>query len=213
VWRDLVRHHSGGVCWNRPDAEMPTVRQEGGENSFMRDWNVVVTVREGAFVHACRYLEQFGTVRKSAFFNVLVMKADDPLGALEKVHGQITDIPEIPSWIARFVPVTRRFSFQNPEEFEERARDAVAEWLSVLAGGSFHLRMHRRGFKGRLSSMDEERFLDEYLLERLAGAGTPGAIAFDDPDWIIVVETVGTEAGLSIWGRDDLRRYPLLRLD
>lgn len=179
----------------------------------MRDWNLVVSVRDGAFVHACRFLEQFGTVEKSCFYNVLVMKAEDPRGALERIHEQISDIPEIPSWIARIVPVTRTFTFQNPEEFEERARETVAEWLSVLAGASFHVRLHRRGFKGRLSSMEEERFLDEYLLGKLSEAGIPGRIAFGDPDWIIVVETVGTEAGLSIWGREDRKRLPLLHLD
>ena len=179
----------------------------------MRDWNLVVTVREGAFVHACRYLEQFGEVRKSGFYNVLLLRAEDSLVALDTIHGQIRLIPEIPTWIARFMPVTRTFTFQSPAVFEERAREAVAEWLPRLAGSSFHLRMHRRGFKGRLSSMDEERFLDEFLLERLIAAGNPGSITFHDPDWIIALETVGTEAGLSLWGRDDLVRFSLLHLD
>lgn len=179
----------------------------------MRDWNLVVTVREGAFVHACRYLELFGAVRKSGFYNVLLLRTEDPLGALDTIHGQIQLIPEIPTWIARFMPVTRTFTFQTPEGFEKRAREAVADWLPRLAGSSFHLRMHRRGFKGRLSSADEERFLDKFLLERLIEAGNPGRITFHDPELIIALETVGTEAGLSLWGRDDLKRFPLLHLD
>lgn len=179
----------------------------------MRDWNLVVTVREGAFVHACRYLEQFGPVSKSGFYNVLLLRCEDPIGALRQLHEQIRDIPEIPGWIARFMPVTRTFGFQAVDEFEERAREAVAEWLPLLAGSSFHLRMHRRGFKGRISSMEEERFLDGFLLEKLAEAGTPGRISFDDPDRIIAVEVVGTGAGFSLWGREELRRYPMLHLD
>ena len=61
--------------------------------------------------------------------------------------------------------------------------------------------------------MDEERFLDTYLLEALATAGTPGQIRFSDPDAIIALETIGPRAGLSLWTREELERYPLLHLD
>jgi hypothetical protein len=73
--------------------------------------------------------------------------------------------------------------------------------------------MCRRGFKGRLSSMDEEHFLDGHLLGLLERAGTPGRITFDDPDAIISVETVGPRSGLSLWTREELARYPFLGLD
>lgn len=45
--------------------------------------------------------------------------------------------------------------------------------------------MHRRGFKGRLSSQNEERFLDEVLLDALEQMGKPGRITFEKPDVII----------------------------
>ena len=61
--------------------------------------------------------------------------------------------------------------------------------------------------------MDEERFLDTYLLEALEMAGTRGEITFDDPDAILALETVGPRAGLSLWTREELERYPLLHLD
>jgi tRNA(Ser,Leu) C12 N-acetylase TAN1 len=47
----------------------------------------------------------------------------------------------------------------------------------------------------------------------LAAAGTPGSISFDDPDAIVAIESVGQRAGVSLWTREDLRRYPFLRLD
>jgi tRNA(Ser,Leu) C12 N-acetylase TAN1 len=43
--------------------------------------------------------------------------------------------------------------------------------------------------------------------------GRPGRINFADPDHVIDIETVGNRAGLSIWSRDDLRRYPFLNVD
>ena len=75
------------------------------------------------------------------------------------------------------------------------------------------MRMHRRGFKGRLSSHEKERFLDDILLEALRKAGTPGHITFENPDAIIAVETIMNWAGLSLWTREQLQRYPFIRFN
>lgn len=179
----------------------------------MHDWNVVVTVHEGGYSQARHFLERFGPVARTDFFNILVMRTADHGEFLEELRDEALRDPAGASSLARVVPVTQTFTFQSPAEFDDKARQAVTAWLPTLAGKRFHLRMHRRGFKGRLSSMDEERFLDTFLLEALAAAGTPGHIAFDDPDAIIALETIGPRAGLSLWSREELRRYPLLHLD
>jgi tRNA(Ser,Leu) C12 N-acetylase TAN1 len=82
-----------------------------------------------------------------------------------------------------------------------------------LLGKSFHVRLHRRGFKGALSTPKEERFLDDALLAVLASAGAPGRIGFDDPDAVLQIEMIDRRAGVSLWERDDLRRYPFLSVD
>jgi tRNA(Ser,Leu) C12 N-acetylase TAN1 len=89
----------------------------------------------------------------------------------------------------------------------------VLAWAPALAGKSFHVRLHRRGFKGRLSTPEEERFFDDALLGALQSTGAPGSLAFDDPDAIIQIETVGNRAGISLWSREDLARYPFLKVD
>jgi hypothetical protein len=73
--------------------------------------------------------------------------------------------------------------------------------------------MHRRGFKGKLRSLEEEQFLDDILLEALKKAGTPGHITFENPDAVIAVETIANWAGISLWTRDQLQRYPFIRID
>jgi hypothetical protein len=70
--------------------------------------------------------------------------------------------------------------------------------------------MHRRGFKGVLSTPKEERFLDDVLLDALEAAGKPGRIGFEEPDAIVQIETVDGRAGLSLWSAAELRRYPFL---
>ena len=179
----------------------------------MLDWYVVFTVHEGGYNQAKRFLDQFGPVSRTDLFNILMMRTADHRQFLEALREKADREVEGASSLARVMPVVVTFPFQTAEEFDAKARQAVCTWLPTPANKGFHLRMHRRGFKGKLSSMDEERFLDTYLLEALAVAGTPGHITFDDPDVIIALETIGPRAGLSAWTREELERYPLLHLD
>lgn len=179
----------------------------------MHDWNVVVTVHEGGYNLGKRFLEQLGQVHRTDFFNILLMRVEDHRQFLEALRDRTNRDAEGYSSLARVIPVVETFTFQTPAEFDAKSRLAVCAWLPALANRGFHLRMHRRGFKGKLSSLDEERFLDTYLLEALAMAGTPGHINFDNPDAIIALETMGPRAGLSLWTREDLERYPFLHLD
>jgi len=182
----------------------------------MHDWNVVITTQEKGYMLCCELIEEMnlGHFENTDFFNVLVMKADDPTQLLERMAEIVRESPDLLSYaISRLAPAQHTFNFQSPEEFESRARATVLEWAPALAGKSFHVRLHRRGFKGRLSTPTEERFLDDVLLRALQDAGAPGALSFDDPDAIIQIETVGNRAGISLWSRDDLARYPFLKVD
>jgi tRNA(Ser,Leu) C12 N-acetylase TAN1 len=176
-------------------------------------WNVVVSTREGRFEQAQAFLSHLGTVRKTDFFNVLTLEVEEPARFLEEIHAALELDPRPAEWLGRVVPLERQFTFQSPEEFEQKAREAVLPWLPELAGRSFHVRMHRRGFKGRLSSQDEERFLDRFIMDALAQGGSSARVSFEDPDLIIALETVGQEAGLSLWDREQRQRHFLLGLD
>lgn len=179
----------------------------------MSHWNVVVNLHEHGFKKAFRLLQGLGAVYTTEFLNVLVMQVSNIPRFLETLNIWVSDDPNLRQIIARVVPVTCTFSFQSPEEFETKAKEAVLSWLPQLGGKKFHVRMHRRGFKGRISSLEEEHFLNKILLEELVKIGNPGHITFEDPDAIIVVETVGQQAGLSCWTREELQRYCLLKLD
>lgn len=178
----------------------------------MIDWNVVVSVHEGGYKRAKQLLAPFGRVRKTDYYNVLVLQVDDPQNFMDRLRSLTEIVPDVLQVLSRVVPVARTFAFQNAEEFEAKAREAALDWAPRLAGRSFHVRLYRRGFKGRLSSPEEERFLDEVLLGALERAGTPGRIAFDDPDAVIDVETVGNRCGMALWTREELHKYPFLKV-
>ena len=102
---------------------------------------------------------------------------------------------------------------QHAREFERKACEALGDWIRRLGDHSYHVRMHRRGFKDRLGSQAEEQFLDHWLMEQVQTAGSSALITFEDPDDIIAVETVGQRAGASIWDRHGRARYAFLGLD
>lgn len=179
----------------------------------MRDWNVVVTVREGGYQRARELLAPYGPVKATEYYNVLVMRVEDVEDFTAALAARATDEPELLRDLSRVMPVSATFLFQRPEEFEYHAKESCLPWLDSLAGRTFHVRMHRRGFKGSLSSQDEERFLDGFILSELDRRGAPARITFEDPDYILVVETVGQRAGMALWSREDLQRYPFLHLD
>jgi tRNA(Ser,Leu) C12 N-acetylase TAN1 len=179
----------------------------------MQAWNVVVTVPSQAYGQARRLLAAYGEVAKTEFFNVLALQVEDPGRFLDALHRDAAADPSMGRALARVVPVNFRFLFQSPQEFETRLCEAVLPWIPRLADHSFHVRMHRRGFKGRLASQTEERFLDHFILEQLAQAGAAAQVDFDDPDFILAVESIGQQAGVSLWSREQRRRYPLLKLD
>jgi hypothetical protein len=179
----------------------------------MTNWNVVVSVHEHGWKPAFRILQGFGAVKPSDFHNIFLMQVGQIDRFLETFQKSMANDPARFACIARVMPVTCTFTFQTPAEFESKAREAVLQWVPQLGSTQFHVRMHRRGFKGKLASVDEEHFLDKVLLEALAQAGTPGHITFEDPDAVVVVETLGSWCGLSCWTHEQLQQYPFLKVD
>lgn len=179
----------------------------------MHDWNVVATSHTHGYSKAWEVLKEYGRVRKTEFHSVLTMKVDDIRVFAERLLARMQSEAEIEESISRVMPVSAVFTFQTPEEFEAGVKNAMGELLPAFDGKTFYLRMHRRGYKGRLSSQAEERVLAQFLLERLAESGRAARVDFEDPDLVLAIETVGQRGGTSLWTREDRRRYPFLKLD
>jgi len=174
------------------------------------DWNVVVTLAEEGFREAVRLLSKWGTVKRTAYYNVLGMKVENPGAFLADFAAAVADTPGILNFISHVVPAHETFDFATAEEFEQRARAISLAWAPKLSGKSFHVRLHRRGLKGVLSTQREERLLDEALL---AALGNAGRIVFTDPDAVVQIETIDGRAGISFWTRDEMWRCPFLGAD
>lgn len=177
----------------------------------MRNWNALVTVRDKGWEKALRLLRPLGHVAETRFFNVVLVDVEDRREFLDALRARAVAEPGVLDCLGRVAPADLVFTFQTLEEFEARARDVVEAAAPALAGKSFHLRVHRRGFRGQISSQAEERLLSGVLLGVLEAAGTPGRVAFEDPDAVVAFEIVGSQAGFSVFTREALARYPFLR--
>jgi len=180
----------------------------------MKDWNVIITVSDSeGFRKARREFQRFGDVESTDYHNVLVLRVPDVPKFIE-LFSSITEADKsLLNCVSRVAPAGLAFDFPAPEEFRAKARNIVLSWVALLCGRSFHVRMHRRGLKSELPSPSVEQFLSDAILSGTKERGRPGRIDFADPDYVIDVETVGNRACLTLWTRNDLRRFPFLRVD
>jgi tRNA(Ser,Leu) C12 N-acetylase TAN1 len=172
------------------------------------NWNVIVTVRHD-YGRAVQLLRKHGTIERTGLFNVIVMRVADVHALLEQIE-QAAD-PRFFDTISHIVPVTHKLTFSTAEDLERQALAVALGWQAQLAGRSVHVRMRRRGHKGEIHGAEVEHQLGKMLLDELARRGTPGRFEHDDPDLVIAIETIRDEAGLALWTRAELERYPFLR--
>jgi len=177
----------------------------------VKDWNTIVTIYQQGFMRAIRALQKIGQTDRTPYYNVLVMKTDDPIAALEAVERLTEEQPALYDAIARMAPAKFTFNFQSPEEFTDRAKSFLLGLLPT--GRSFHVRLHRRGSKLDLKTQEAERLFDDFIVAATVKSGTPARITFSEPDAVIVIDTIDDRAGIAMWSHEDLTRHRLLRPD
>jgi tRNA(Ser,Leu) C12 N-acetylase TAN1 len=179
----------------------------------VKDWNAVISIYQDGFRRALRTLKEFGSVERTPYYNVLVMRVEDPTALLEAIERRTEEKTALYDAISRVAPAMRTVEFHSVEEFREGLNAILLEWLPRLTGSSFHVRLHRRGDRHDLRTPDAEHLFDEFLVDATAATGAPCKISFTDPDAVIAIDTVDDRAGVALWTREDLARHRLLRPD
>jgi hypothetical protein len=180
-------------------------------NTLPASWNVLATAQTGALPRLRGVLCRFGRFHRAPFRGLMVGTVPDLGDFLEDMAAASQRDPALLHVVARAIPIDRVFGF-TAEDLEERLRTAVTPYADRIGGGTFHVRVERRGHKGELHTQPLERALDEYLIGLLAAQGKLARVNFDDPDWIVVVELVGSDCGVGALSRDQRRRYPFARV-
>jgi tRNA(Ser,Leu) C12 N-acetylase TAN1 len=175
-------------------------------------WNVVVTARSGYRRKLRRGLAPLLRLRRSAYPNVLTGLHEDPQVLLDSLNSLLAEKPYLQAPISRLMIVERTFSV-DPPTFAQQLEAEIDSLIQHLAGKTFHVRLERRGHKGRIHSKDCEVGLGGHIFERLASQGFRPVVTFADPDVIVVVEIIDDRAGIRLLTREDRTRYPFLKTD
>ncbi len=179
----------------------------------MERWNLVATTAEGKYTQALKFLAPFGIVKTTSYHNVVMMLVHDILELMTLLAKEWQTQDGRLLLLQRVVPVTHTFNYSDRAWFVRRAQEVILDWIHRLTGLTFHVLIHRRGFKDMLSSVEEEQILNAAIIEATEKTGQRAIVSQDDPDAFIAVETIGNNAGMSLWLREDLQRYPFLHVD
>jgi tRNA(Ser,Leu) C12 N-acetylase TAN1 len=193
-----------------PSFRKGSMPRHRGRAPATRQWNVIVTARGDRLPEARRGLRAIGRVERTGFYNVLAMNVEELQSFLPRLERLVADDPGLRESLASVFPAERCFDFSDAADFEAKAREAALGWVPRLAGKSFHVRVHRRGRKGTLVSPAEERFVADALLSATREMGDPARVTFDDPDAILLVQTIGGRAGIALHTRAEYHEHPLL---
>lgn len=174
-------------------------------------WNIVVMVQWGWDRAVFRELRHMGEFRHTPFQGVVTGRVDDTEWFLAQIHQVCEAGVRWAQGIARVIPVEQTFEF-TPDTFEERLREAVTPYVQRMSDGAFYVRLERRGYKGKIISPEVERALDTHIIVTGEQQGKHLHVSFEDPDYIVAVETVTNICGAALFDREIRTKYPLIKI-
>lgn len=174
-------------------------------------WNVLATALEGRREALLVALRRLGRFRRGGYRNVVVGLVDDPAALLGEVEAGLASDRLLSTALARLLPVETVVRFTADTAVDAFAA-AAEPLLPRLGGGSFFVRLERRGMKGRLNTAAVERAVGDRVWRALEALGRAPRVDFGDPDAVLLIETVGDEAGLGVVDRALRARYPFVRI-
>ena len=177
----------------------------------MASWNVLATSLEGRRDALLIALRRLGKFRRGGYRNVIVGQVDDVPAFLVAVREALASAPLLPTALAKVVPVETTVRF-DPATAADTFAAAAEPLLDRLAGGTFFVRLERRGMKGRLHTPTLERELGDRVWRALEARGHAPRVEFRDPDAVLVVETVGDDAGVGVLTRKLREEFPFVKI-
>jgi len=156
---------------------------------------------------ALEELSQLGHFWRTGFRDVIRGEVEDLQAFLQQVEER-----GIRS-LSRIVPIEKSFQFSPERAVEEFAEAAKPLIERIRKGESFCVKVERRGLKGAFSSAHVARevgaFLSAALKER---DGIEARVDLEDPDVVVVLETLGRWCGIGLISREMRKEHCYLKL-
>ena len=174
-------------------------------------WNVLATSVEGRRDDLLAGLRRLAGFRPGGYRNVVVAQVDDPAALVDGVRAALGADARLAGALARLVPLDVHVRFEQPTAIDTFTA-AAEPLLDRLAGKSFFVRLERRGMKGRLHSPTIEREIGGRLWRTLESRGHTPRVEFRDPDVVLVIETLGDQAGIGAIDRALRETFPFVKV-
>lgn len=176
------------------------------------NWNIIVTSLPGS---GCEYrllheLRSMGQFHMTEFKDVCTGYVEDVTNSLEAIRQAEAEGAPWTRDLGRVIPVEKTFHF-TPETLVEQLKEAVTPYVSRISGGTFHVRLERRGLIGQVISPEVERSIADHLFALAEKEGRQLMTAFKNADYIVAAETVGHECGVALLTRELRQRYPFVK--
>ena len=143
---------------------------------------------------------------------MILGRVEDVIAFLEALETLRRENPQRLRHLSQIVPIEKNFSF-TLSNFTDRLREIIAPYAEEIENNStFYIRVRRRGHKGEISSLEVEHEMDTFILETLERAGKQARISFEEPDRIIIIETIENRAGIGLITREMKERYSFIRV-
>jgi tRNA(Ser,Leu) C12 N-acetylase TAN1 len=174
------------------------------------EWNVLATSFEGLRPALQGGLKRFGKFGGGGYRNVLIGRVADRQVFFDELREAYATDERLKATLAKVVPIDTvvRFDLGDPLEKFGPVLDAL---VPRMPDGTFFVRINRRGLKGHLDTIATERQLGDHLWKALAAAGRTPSVSFKDAEAIVLIEMLGTEAGVGLISRSMRVEYPFVR--
>ncbi len=177
----------------------------------MEPWNVLATSQRFREYELVGQLAPFGRFHRTGYRDVIVGWVEDADLFLQSLQHEFEKFPFNLSALGKVVPIDRIFEF-TVEDFLDKAKEAIRPYIERIGDSKFYTRIERRGHKGELDSHKLEQVIGEYIHGELEKLGRHPSTDFKDPDMIVVIETVGNHAGVSLITREMKEKCRFVRV-
>lgn len=177
----------------------------------MRPWNVVVTCRRNGERGATKELKFFGRFHSMGFRDVLVGHVEDRDRFFEDLRKSREMRDPVWRYVSRIVPVDEVFSF-TLETFRERLGGVIDRVADRVPPGPFYVRIERRGHKGEIPTQEVEKEMGGRIISAHERGGCAARVDFKEFRCVVAVETFGDNGGVGIISREEIEKYPFLKV-
>jgi len=145
------------------------------------------------------------------FRDVLVGHLEERPRFLEEIRKgrEVRD----PLWryVRRVIPIDEVFSF-TLETFRESLGVVIDGIADRVPPGPFYVRLERRGHKGEIPTPEVEKEMGGRIIALHEANGKASRIDFKEFRCVVAVETFGDVGGVGIILREEIERFPFLKV-